>query len=410
MKASAYQGLPTVTTADKPQLDPMTVVRDLCALPHRGATTANEYEAADRLERHLRSLGADVRRQRFKTARTYVSEIWWMICALVLGLLLLPVLTHVGAVWVTCWVALALHYFDWRASPVAWLPLRRFSQNVIGSHPSVQEGTHHLILMAHYDSAPVSLLYLPSMVKNFRSSLLTSLALMLVAAVVAWLYALGVGLPWVDWARYLLAGYFLLQGFVASFDYWRLGFTNGAADNATGAGVAVATAARLWAKPPAGWKVDVVLTGAEETNLKGARAFYNEWVGTADKRRTFLFNFDNLGAGAATIVTETGSLTSIVYANALIEAAVHVAANDARFSDIQKGPWHTGDFDSSWFARAGIPAMTLSARDEHGLIPNLHRPSDTLSNVIEALPRHAVDFAESVVRRLATVTQGPPPK
>jgi len=120
-------------------------------------------------------------------------------------------------------------------------------------------------------------------------------------------------------------------------------------------------------------------------------------------------NFDNLGVGTATIVTETGSLTSIVYANALIEAAVHVAANDARFSDIQKGPWHTGDFDSSWFARAGIPAMTLSARDEHGLIPNLHRPSDTLSNVIEALPRHAVDFAESVVRRLATSTQGPAP-
>jgi hypothetical protein len=85
----------------------------------------------------------------------------------------------------------------------------------------------------------------------------------------------------------------LIQGLIASFDYWRLGFTN----------------------------------------------------------------------GAATIVTETGSLTNIVYANALIEAAVRVAANDARFPDIQKGPWHTGDFDSSWFARAGIPAMTLSARD-----------------------------------------------
>jgi len=73
-------------------------------------------------------------------------------------------------------------------------------------------------------------------VKNFRRSLLMNVALMLVAAVVAWLYALGVGLPWVDWARYLLAGYFLIQGFIASVDYWRLGFTNGAADNASGAG------------------------------------------------------------------------------------------------------------------------------------------------------------------------------
>ena len=38
-----------------------------------------------------------------------------MIFALVFGLLPLPVLTRVQAVWVTCWVALALYYFDWRA-------------------------------------------------------------------------------------------------------------------------------------------------------------------------------------------------------------------------------------------------------------------------------------------------------
>ena len=388
-------------SASSASLDPMAIVRDLAALPHRGATTVEERQAADILERHLKSLGASVERQGFVTPKTYVGEVWWLIAALEAGLLLTPLLGWVAFAWVALCVALAWHYFDWRASPVSLLPPRAASLNVIGRIPAQGQAHKKLILMGHYDSAPVSRLYLPSMVKGFRQSLLMSLGLMLVAVVVVLLAVLRIGLPWVNWLRYLLMLYFLVQGVMSSIDYWRLGFTNGAADNATGTAVAVATAERLWRAPIPGWDVEVVLTSAEEANLKGALAYFRARRAELDPRNTYLFNFDNLGAGKIKIVTRTGSVTNIVYQNALVDAALQTAAGDARFQDVKPGVWHTGDFDSAWFARAGIPSLTLSAQDEQGLIPNLHRPGDTLANVDTNLPRHAVEFAEATIRRLA---------
>ncbi len=390
-----------MSSASSASLDTMAIVRDLAALPHRGATTAQERQAADILERHLQSLGASVERQGFVTPKTYVSEVWWLIGALEAGLLLIPFLGWLAFAWVALCVALAWHYFDWRASPVSLLPPRAAAFNVIGRQPVQGQAHKKLILMGHYDSAPVSRLYLPSMVKGFRQSLRMSLGLMLVAAIVALLTVLRVGLPWVNWLRYLLMIYFLVQGVMSSIDYWRLGFTNGAADNATGTAVAVATAARLWSAPIPGWEVEVVLTSAEEANLKGALAYFRARRAELDPRNTYLLNLDNLGAGKLKIVTRTGSVTDIVYQNALVDAALQTAASDPRFQDVQAGVWHTGDFDSAWFARAGIPSLTLSAQDEQGLIPNLHRPGDTLENVDENLPRQAVDFAEATLWRLA---------
>jgi len=379
----------------------MSIVRDLAALPHRGATTAEERKAADILERHLKALGASVERQSFMTPKTYVSEVWWLIGGLEAGLLLLPVLGWIAFAWVALCVALAWHYFDWRASPVSLLPPRAPAVNVIGRVPAQGQPSKKLILMGHYDSAPVSRLYLPSMVKGFRQSLRISMGLMLAAVIVALLTILQVGLPWMHWLRYLLMLYFLIQGVMSSIDYWRLGYTNGAADNATGTAVAVATAARLWNAPIPGWDVEVVLTSAEEANLKGALAYLRARRAQLDPRSTYLFNFDNLGAGKARIITRTGTLTAIVYQNALVDAALQTAASDPRFRDVQPGVWHTGDVDSAWFARAGIPSLTLLAQDEQGLIPHLHRPGDTLEHVDPDLPRHAVDFAEATVRQLA---------
>jgi hypothetical protein len=379
----------------------MAIVRDLAALPHRGATTDQESRAADVLEHYLRQLGASVERQPFVTPKTYISEVWSLVGGLILGLLLLPALSWVALLWIVVCVALALQYFDWRASPVSLFPPRGQAHNVIGRLPPQGQPSKKLILMGHYDSAPISMLYLPSSVKNFRQSLRISIGLMVLAVGVALLTVLHVGQPVVACLRYALVVYFVAQGIMSSIDHVRLGYTNGAADNATGAAVAVATAARLWRTSIPGWQVEVVLTSAEEANMKGALAYYRAHRNDLDPQRTFVFNFDNLGAGTLRVITCTGSLTDVVYDNALVKAALHTAAADPRFQDVKPGVWHTGDFDSIWFCRAGIPSLTLSAQDEQGLIPNLHRPSDTLENVDANLPAHAVDLAEATVRRLA---------
>ncbi|MBW1948248.1 MAG: peptidase M28, partial [Deltaproteobacteria bacterium] len=87
--------------------------------------------------------------------------------------------------------------------------------------------------------------------------------------------------------------------------------------------------------------------------------------------------------------------------NALVDEALKRASEDPRFAEIKEGRWHTGDFDTIWFERGKIPSLTLSAQDENGLIPHLHRPEDTLRNVDPRLPALAVDFAEATVRSLA---------
>ncbi len=382
-------------------LDPVDILRKLTDLPHRGATTEHEREAADILAHSLQQLGAAVERQPFATPRTYITEVWWLVGGTALGLLLLPALPWLAFVLVAVSVGAGLIYFDWRFSPVSLLPPRATSWNVIGRIPHQAPVDNKLILMAHYDSAPVSLLYLPSMVGGFRQSLRISLALLVAAVPVALLSVLGIGHPVVTWLRWLLALYFVAQGLMSTIDYLRLGFSNGAADNASGVAAAITTAERLWRSPIPGWDVEVVLTGAEEANLKGSRAYYLAQRSHLDAEHTYLLNFDNIGAGQLRIITRTGSLTDVVYDNALVDAALETAASEPRFQTVKPGVRHTGDFDSIWFARAGVPSLTLSAQDEAGLIPNLHRPTDTLQNVDESVPRLAVDFAEATIRRLA---------
>jgi hypothetical protein len=398
-------------------VDPMDIVRELTALPHRGATTDQARLATDILERHLRQLGATVERQAFTTPKTYITEVWWLVGGVVAGLLLIPVLSWLALLLVGVCTAAALLYFDWRDSPVSLLPPRSSSENVVGQAPPPvgqdrmpvkMQANKKLILMGHYDSAPVSLLYLPSMVRGFRQSLRISLGLMVIAAVVALVSVLDIGQPVVTWLSWLLAIYFVAQGLMSTTDYLRFGFTNGAADNATGAAVPVATAERLWRRPIPGCEVELVLTGAEEANLKGSRAYYLASRRELDPEKTYVFNFDNLGAGQITVITRTGSLSDVVYDNALVDAALATAASEPRFKSVKPGVWHTGDLNRIWFARAGVPSLTLSAQDEEANIPNLHRPTDTIENVDEAVPRLAVDFAEATVRRLVGGQAGDP--
>ncbi|MFO7559174.1 MAG: M28 family peptidase [Desulfobacterales bacterium] len=390
-------------------IDPMTIVQELASLPHRGATTKQERKAADMVQRYLEGMGAAVTRQKFQTAKTYISEVWWLVGGLALGLLLIPLASWFAFGLVTVCAGLSLVYFDWRHTPVSLLPPRAISENVIGvsagkgkqAPDSTEKEKKRLILMAHYDSAPVSLLYLPSMVKNFRQSLLISLGLMVVAVFVALFEVLAIGQPLATWLRWLLAIYFLSQAMMSTIDYIRYGFTNGAADNATGTAIAMATAERLWKEPLPGWEVEVVLTGAEETGMAGAKFYYKMNRERFASKPTYLFNFDNIGSGDLKIITKTGSISNVIYDNALARAAMETASSESRFNKIKTSVWHTGDFDSIWFVRGGIPGLTLSAQDENGQIPNLHRPSDTIENVDASLPPFAVEFAEATVRRLA---------
>ncbi len=384
------------------RLDPMDVVRELAGLPHRGATTLRGAQAADILERRLNGMGASVSRHRFLAPRTYIPILAWFLCGLIIGLLVSPAFRWVGLAVTVVSAVTGVLFLDWRWTPLMALPPLGRAVNLVARHPSEGDADpRRLILMAHYDSAPASMLYLPSRVKTFRQSLFMSLGVIVLSVLLSALMALQVGPGWLKWLRVPLCVYFLAQGVLASVDFFRFGYTNGAADNATGVGAALATAGRLWRDPLPGWRVEVLLTSAEEASLVGSMAYVRTHRKQLDPARTFVVNFDGLGVGNVRVVRRTGSITSTVYENPLTRAAMETARRDRRFSSIRAEDWHVGDFDSTIFLRRGCACLSLSAVTPDGVMPHLHRPEDVLGNVDPRVSALAVDFAEAAIRRFA---------
>lgn len=376
------------------------IVEKLASFPNRGVATPNEIPVLE----YLTSLFGEqeVTRESFSTPKTYVFIVWWLIGGLFVGQLALNFSPIAGLFLTLIFVTLAMLYFNWYASPVTSFPPLVTSYNLIVKPKNRElKKPKKLILMAHWDTAPVSVLYRPEMVGNFRQSLKISLVLMIVAQFVAISQFL-IPNAFILLIANILAFYFLLQGVVGTIDYFRLGYSNGASDNATGVAAAIATAQQLWAKKLTNLEVELVLTGAEEVGMIGARAYMKKHYREFNKE-TYLVNFDTLGKGKLKIITQTGSWSNIVYDNTLIQIAKQSVTEIPALKEVTTGAWHTADFDSVWFQRAGIPAVTLAALDANGRMPNIHRPTDILSNVDFVPMEKAIILAEKIGEHLNNI-------
>ena len=101
------------------------------------------------------------------------------------------------------------------------------------------------------------------------------------------------------------------------------------------------------------------------------------------------------------VITKTGSLSLIEYNNDLTKAALALIETQPQFKEIAVGDWHTTDFDTAWFVRAGVSCMTLSALNAEGTMPNIHRPEDTIDHVDEAPMHQAIDFAVAIAQKIS---------
>lgn len=377
-----------------------SLLHSLTALPHRAAATPQGAEAARLLQNYLTDIGATVRTEPFQTPKTYVTIVYWLIGGLLVSLALIPVTgVAVGLVWY--FILLAWRYFNWHYSFITRFPIQHTAHNVIGRWPSRQvgENTRKVILMAHYDTAPISLLYSPKQQSNFRISLVISLVLMLLAGLLSLVEAAGVSLPYVTYLRYGLMAYFVIQAITGTLGYWLNGYTNGASDNATGVAAALATADRLRQLNASNLAIEVVLTSAEEVGMIGAyhyvEAHKREWK----PAQTLAVNFDTLGAGTLTIIEKTGTIDLIRYDNVPTRLARQLIETEEFRNRAQVGQWHTADFDSVWFVRNRIPVLALCALDANGRMPRIHQPDDTLEHVDVRPLETAIDLAERVVTR-----------
>jgi hypothetical protein len=375
---------------------PIEIVQRLASFQHRGVATENEKGVIAYLSSLFDS--KQVQLDEFKTPKTYVQVVWWLLSGLIVGLVASNIFPLPALVLTITAAGLSMAYFNWYASLATKLPPQVKSTNIIVKDQSSKP--QKLILMAHWDTAPVSFLYRPAMVANFRVSLQFALVLILLAVIVAGLQLL-MSSTLTIWLSIGLSIYFLIQGITATIDFFRLGYSNGASDNATGVAAAIETANRLWLKNLPNLEVELVLTGAEEVGMIGAHDYFIRYCQNFSTE-THLINFDTLGSGNLKIITQTGSLTNIEYSNKLVQLFKEKIEQSPDLQHVTTGAWHTADFDSVWFQRVGMPCVTLAALDENGRMPNIHRPTDVLTNVDFRPMLDAIDLAEAVAMELAT--------
>ncbi|WP_375445839.1 M28 family metallopeptidase [uncultured Fibrella sp.] len=392
---------------------PHFLLNELCRLPHRGSATPNEREAARLLAEHLRSRGAAVRLDAFSTPQTYATVVYWIIGLMLAGIGLALsggfLVGQLGLFLSGFALSQAWLYFNWREALVTRFPGQHRAVNVLGTWapPNNVPGESirlHVILMAHYDTAPVSVLYSPKQQKTFRASLIVSLCVMALGVILSVVYTFGGTSSIVFWSLCAVALYLVVQAVLGTIGYLTKGYTNGASDNATGVVAAIETADRLQRATQAGalpgTLVEVVLPSAEEVGMLGSLAYLKKnranWPDGG--RKTIVINFDTLGAGKLTVIEQTGTVEVIRYTNALTDLARQLIDQPAFSPRAQSGRWHTADFDSVWFVRAGLPVLALCALDTDGTMPRIHRPEDVPELVDEQPMYAAVDLAEAVVK------------
>ena len=377
------------------------LLHTLTNFPNRAAGSKYAKETELLLADILHKEGFEVSYQNFTAPSTYIPIVYQITGGVIVGLLLTKWVGWIG-MGLVCWSALnGLAYFDWRASAFLYtIKSNQSMANIVGKFSPVN-ATKKLVLMAHFDTAPISALYKNQTKHSFQNTLRLSMLFIFLAIPLSIFSYYFPANMWLNGLQFLMIVYFVGQSILGTMGYWQNGFTNGASDNATGVVAALETAKNLQAKIK-NTAIEVVFTNAEEAGMIGAYHYWKHLQKTLNDKsqQIYLINFDTLGGGTLRYITKTGSFTDITYNNIITETAYLLTTKDDRFKHIKSGSWHTADFDSAWFVRAGIPCVTLAALDEHELMPRIHRPEDVLEYVDTTPMYDAINLAEAIALQL----------
>jgi acetylornithine deacetylase/succinyl-diaminopimelate desuccinylase-like protein len=389
----------------------LDVIRRLCSFERRLAGTDAERRAANWLAEHLREGGRSA-----ELEPTYVHPQFALVhaahCVLGVAGSLVAIASPPAGFAIVLLTAVSM-YLDLNARQylLRRLFFRRASQNVVspGRTPGAPA---RLFLCAHYDTARTGTLYRPAWIGRFmRMGRLTrapfgpfrvlfwSLALLLpiLGARMAGLDSGLISLLQLIPTLILLAGAFMLV------DVQLSAAVPGANDNASGVATALALAGELDARPPDNLDVALLLTGAEECQMEGARAFARARGKELDRKTTYFLNLDAVGRGALRYVTSEGLAVSYPMDRRLIELCSAIASADREQGDrVAAQPLARGlAGDGAALRRAGFRVLTITTLEEGALVPaNYHRPDDVPERVDGASLDRAHDFALQLVRAL----------
>jgi hypothetical protein len=388
----------------RPQVRPLewdveTLVRELCTLPHRGTTTAEERKAADWVEARLRALGLETQREAFRAPTSF----GWSYIAIFGGFLAMaglsvvaPGLAFAGAAALCGFYV--LEQASWAKIPAVLLP-HGWSQNVMATIRPRSVRKRILVLAAHLDTSRSGPMFDPKMVVTFRATYLLALACQYTVAGSCLARWMGVEGPWLSGVQLAACGY---MAFAIALLCWREAFgayVNGANDNGSGVASLLSIAAELSARAPAHTEVRFVFTGAEEVGMAGMRHFVATHGRELPRHLTEFIVIDNAGAGRLKYCTGEGTILPFPYSEKLIRHSNELAA-EPRFAGVRPYFYARAYFDTLVPASRGWGCMTLVAVDERALIPNWHWPTDVPENVDWALVRQVREFARALIERV----------
>ena len=390
----------------------------IAAIPGRGAGTDAERRAALEVAGEIRRGGRDASLETFWCRPNWAAAHAWHVALGVAGSLLAVGSPQVGAVLIVIAVLSEICDATFGISPGRRLTLERASQNVVSPAPNQTERRVRLLITANLDAGRRGLVYRDG-TRDAASGLraLTGdrgpgwsgwIVLALVWVLITALLRVEGSKGGAVEVLQLLPTVGLVIVLALLLDVASANFSPGAGDNASGVAVAVALARALDAAPPTQAAVEIVITGAGDTQGIGLRRHLRAHRDSHRATDTVVLGIAASGAGAPHWWRGDGSLLPLRFLAALRGLGAEVAALDPSLGLRE----HRGRGCSPAFpARiAGIPAITIGAVDARGLVPRSHQSADLAESVdpaaVDAILQTGLLLADAVDGYLAGLTPG----
>jgi hypothetical protein len=371
----------------------------------RGSTSPGEAKAAEYAAEVLAGHGLEPEIGSFASARS-----GWQPFALFSGLMLIALASFlvggeigslVAAALGAVGVASVLLELSFLSNPLRWLLPRAESQNVSARIPARDGARRKVVLVGHLDTHRTPKVFSSdTWLRVFRALIPLGL---LASIVMLAMFAAGVVFDYSLWRlSALVPGLFLVGILAVSLQADLSPFTEGANDNASGAGIVLSLAEELAAEPLRETDVWVVLSGCEEVGCYGADAFlrgHKDYLSGA-----FWLTLDSVGGEGTSpcYLTKETFLLSTHSDPELLEIADSVAierpdlkARPHRF----RGAYTEGAIGG----KHGLRVLTFLAARPSGAVPDWHRTTD----VLERLDKGALARCESFVKEILARIDAP---
>ncbi len=373
----------------------------LSEYPHRAVGSEEEMMAREELSAILAGeVGVDTVEEAFYTPANNIVFIWTLFTSLICILWFAPYApswSFIGS------LALFISYFlylDNRYSPMLWINSKRTTANLVSKKGnSGSDDDKLIIIMAYLDSPIASFAHRAHHLDYLKKGKLWCLSIAGFASFMPFLMMFGLSIPTVLLQLLSVAMIFIM--IISAIDFWMDGYCQGGNGNLSGVAAATELASKLWRDmPDEKIEIRLVITSAHGTGMLGAQHYARTHLDELKSKDVYLLNLDCVGDGNLFYITDTIGVFDFKYDNILINSARSLPKLDKRFSEVKAAKPHVGDFDSIYFAREGMNALTLTSLGKAGRRTRYRTKEDKCHLVDKELMEQSVQYGEMIIRSI----------